>query len=259
MADRFFMMNMGETPQNLWLADLWLQYRDRLLRLLALRMPAVLQRRLSVEDLLQETYLACGRRAAYLQAEPEVPMYVKLRRIALQTLLLRAHHTGILQDTGHQDDQNDHSCHKHNDQEHDAHRQPDILHRLFILNRSRRRRSLCGNGGRGNGRHRRRRRDHLGQANGNGRADVIDVDTRTLVCEAFCRTITNAGYKAGVYASRNWYNNNLKAERLEDYYIWMAEYRSTPLSQGYYNMWQYTSKGQIDGIKGNVDLNIAYE
>lgn len=87
------MMNMGETPQNLWLADLWLQYRDRLLRLLALRMPAVLQRRLSVEDLLQETYLACGRRAAYLQAEPEVPMYVKLRRIALQTLTdMERHH-----------------------------------------------------------------------------------------------------------------------------------------------------------------------
>lgn len=87
------MTNMGETPQNLWLADLWLQYRDRLLRLLALRMPAVLQRRLSVEDLLQETYLACGRRAAYLQAEPEVPMYVKLRRIALQTLTdMERHH-----------------------------------------------------------------------------------------------------------------------------------------------------------------------
>lgn len=87
------MMNMGETPQNLWLADLWLQYRDRLLRLLALRMPGVLQRRLSVEDLLQETYLACGRRAAYLQAEPEVPMYVKLRRIALQTLTdMERHH-----------------------------------------------------------------------------------------------------------------------------------------------------------------------
>ena len=87
------MMNMGETPQNLWLADLWLQYRDRLLRLLALRMPAALQRRLSVEDLLQETYLACGRRAAYLQAEPEVPMYVKLRRISLQTLTdMERHH-----------------------------------------------------------------------------------------------------------------------------------------------------------------------
>lgn len=96
-------------------------------------------------------------------------------------------------------------------------------------------------------------------AGGNGRADGLDVDTRTLVCEAFCRTIENAGYQAGVYASRNWYNNNLHTQRLENYYIWLAEYRSVPLYQGYYRMWQYSSKGQIDGIEGRVDLNIMYE
>lgn len=96
-------------------------------------------------------------------------------------------------------------------------------------------------------------------AGGNGRADGLDVETRTLVCEAFCRTIENAGYDAGIYASRNWYNNNLHVEELEDYYIWLAEYRSVPLYQGYYRMWQYSSKGQIDGIEGNVDMNIMYE
>lgn len=95
-------------------------------------------------------------------------------------------------------------------------------------------------------------------AGGNGRADKLDKETRTLVCEAFCRTIENAGYKAGVYASRNWYYNNLETARLEQYQIWLAEYRSVPLYQGYYNMWQYTSKGQIDGISGNVDLDISY-
>lgn len=84
---------MSAPPENLWLADLWLQHRDRILRLLALRMPAVLQRRLSVEDLLQETYLACGRREEFLRSEPEVPMYVKLRRIALQTITdMERHH-----------------------------------------------------------------------------------------------------------------------------------------------------------------------
>lgn len=77
---------MNEIPSNLWLAELWQEHRERLLRLLSLRMPAPLQRRLSAEDLLQETYMACGRRQEFLQAEPEVPMYVKLRRIALQTL-----------------------------------------------------------------------------------------------------------------------------------------------------------------------------
>lgn len=95
-------------------------------------------------------------------------------------------------------------------------------------------------------------------AGGNGRADQLDVDTRTLVCEAFCRTIENAGYEAGVYGSRNWYNNNLHADRLENYCIWLAEYRSVPLYQGYYQMWQYTSKGKIDGIEGNVDMNVSY-
>ncbi len=95
-------------------------------------------------------------------------------------------------------------------------------------------------------------------AGGNGRADGLDVETRTLVCEAFCRTIKNAGYEAGVYGSRNWYNNRLQADKLEDYCIWLAEYRSVPIYQGYYQMWQYTSKGSIDGIEGNVDMNISY-
>lgn len=95
-------------------------------------------------------------------------------------------------------------------------------------------------------------------AGGNGRADGLDVDARTLVCEAFCRTIENAGYEAGVYASRNWFNNCLETKRLEQYVIWLAEYRSIPLYQGYYQMWQYTSKGTIDGIEGNVDMNVSY-
>ena len=96
-------------------------------------------------------------------------------------------------------------------------------------------------------------------AGGNGRADSLDAETRTLVCEAFCRTIENAGYTAGVYASRNWYNNNLQTARLENYHIWLAEYRSVPLYQGYYKTWQYTSKGKVDGIEGRVDMNITYE
>ena len=93
---------------------------------------------------------------------------------------------------------------------------------------------------------------------GNGRADSLNVEERTAVCEAFCTTVKNAGLEAGVYASRNWYNNKLTASTLESYAIWLAEYRSVPLYQGYYQMWQYTSKGKINGINGNVDLNVSY-
>ena len=95
-------------------------------------------------------------------------------------------------------------------------------------------------------------------AGGNGRADSLNVEERTAVCEAFCTTVKNAGLEAGVYASRNWYNNKLTASTLVSYAIWLAEYRSVPLYQGYYQMWQYTSKGKINGINGNVDLNVSY-
>lgn len=74
------------TPENLWLTELWMQHRERLGNLLALKMSPALQRRMSAEDLLQEAYLACGKRIAFLRAEPEVPVYAKLRLIALQTL-----------------------------------------------------------------------------------------------------------------------------------------------------------------------------
>lgn len=76
----------SQAPENLWLAALWQEHRERLLRLLALRLSPVLQRRVGAEDLLQESYLACGRRIDYLREHPEVPVYAKLRKIALQTL-----------------------------------------------------------------------------------------------------------------------------------------------------------------------------
>ncbi len=91
-----------------------------------------------------------------------------------------------------------------------------------------------------------------------GRGDQIDVATRTDVCEAFCRTLENAGQSGGVYACRYWLQKNIDAERLNRYNVWLAEYRSTPLYGGYYSMWQYTSKGRIDGISGNVDFDIYY-
>ena len=95
-------------------------------------------------------------------------------------------------------------------------------------------------------------------AGGNGRADALDKETRTEVCEAFCATVRNAGYQSGVYASRNWYNKMVDVDHLERFVIWLAEYRKVPLYEGYYHMWQYTSKGKVDGIEGNVDLNISY-
>lgn len=95
-------------------------------------------------------------------------------------------------------------------------------------------------------------------AGGNGRADGLDVNTRTEVCDAFCETIESAGYRAGIYASRNWYYNKLDMTRLDSNVIWLAEYREYPQYEGKYQMWQYTSGGSLDGIEGRVDFNISF-
>lgn len=97
------------------------------------------------------------------------------------------------------------------------------------------------------------------KAGGAARANGLDKATRTAVCQAFCKTMESAGYKSGVYASRSWLYNNLDASALSDYSIWDAEYREKPIYTGDFDIWQYTSKGMIDGINTKVDLDIKYK
>ena len=93
----------------------------------------------------------------------------------------------------------------------------------------------------------------------NGRADGIDTATRTAVCKAFCQTIQNSGYKAGIYANKTWLNEKIDTPSLTGYKIWLAQYAAAPTySRTKYDMWQYSSKGSVSGISGNVDMNISY-
>ncbi|MBQ2099475.1 MAG: Lyzozyme M1 (1,4-beta-N-acetylmuramidase), partial [Lachnospiraceae bacterium] len=91
-----------------------------------------------------------------------------------------------------------------------------------------------------------------------GRGDKISADTRTKVCKAFCQTIQNAGYTAGVYANKTWLTEKMDASQLSSYKIWLAQYAATPTYDGKYDIWQYKSTGTVSGISGNVDLNLSY-
>lgn len=91
-----------------------------------------------------------------------------------------------------------------------------------------------------------------------GRADGIDRGTRTAVCRAFCATIQDSGYTAGIYANKTWLNEKMDAGALGSYKIWLAQYAAAPTYNGRYNLWQYSSKGSVPGISGNVDLNLSY-
>lgn len=91
-----------------------------------------------------------------------------------------------------------------------------------------------------------------------GRADNIDKSTRTAVVKAFCQTIQNAGYTAGVYANKNWLTSKMDAGALSAYKIWLAQYAAAPTYTGRYDLWQYKSNGKVSGISGNVDMNLSY-
>ena len=77
---------------------------------------------------------------------------------------------------------------------------------------------------------------------------------------AFCEMIEEAGYTAMTYGSPNTVNEDLYIDRLLDYPFWLAHYTSDLAITDYpyhYDMWQYTSNGQVDGIEGRVDLNVC--
>ena len=92
-----------------------------------------------------------------------------------------------------------------------------------------------------------------------GRADGVDRNTRTRIAKAFLNTIKNAGYTPMIYASTSFLNNQLNMSELQEYPVWVAHYGvEAPTYKGIYQIWQYTSSGQIPGIFGSVDLNYLY-
>ena len=92
----------------------------------------------------------------------------------------------------------------------------------------------------------------------NGRANVLSNAERTACAKAFCDTILAAGYTPVIYANTNWSVLNLNLEELQGYDFWYAYY-GEQLSYPYdFTMWQYTDSGKMDGISGNVDLNISF-
>ena len=90
-----------------------------------------------------------------------------------------------------------------------------------------------------------------------GRADTISAAQRTACAVAFCETIRNSGYSAGVYSYASWFYNSLNFANISKYNTWIAQYRDT-LSFSYkYNIWQYTGSGHVNGISKPVDMNIG--
>ena len=96
----------------------------------------------------------------------------------------------------------------------------------------------------------------------------LGVEERTDIACAFLDTIAVAGYTPMFYASRNemegsaqWNMDTLGSR----YRVWVSQYPEQPYPEtpastysGTHAMWQYTSQGTVAGIRGSVDVNLAY-
>lgn len=87
------------------------------------------------------------------------------------------------------------------------------------------------------------------------------------IAVAFLTRIKKAGYKVGIYCSRSWYINYI-SDNLKKYDCWIANYPKPQLDNGTLQErlrpsvgvgWQYSSKGKVSGINGNVDMNVFYK
>ena len=95
----------------------------------------------------------------------------------------------------------------------------------------------------------------------NGRADKLTAQQRFEIVEAFCSTVKNGGYTPGVYAGQYYFENGaLNFSQVSKYNVWLASYTKDQKLPGFtgYNMWQFTSAGTVNGVSGNVDLNVIF-
>ena len=82
----------------------------------------------------------------------------------------------------------------------------------------------------------------------------VDADTLTACAKAFCQEISDVGKKTMIYVSP-WYGN-LHLDQLKEYPQWIALYKDHMDYKYHFDMWQYTSKGKVPGVSGDVDINI---
>ena len=85
------------------------------------------------------------------------------------------------------------------------------------------------------------------------------------IAVAFLNRIKKAGYKVGIYCNLDWYNNVL-TDTLKQYDCWIARYPANDNGTAQERLrpsigvgWQYSSKGKVSGISGNVDMDVFYK
>lgn len=92
----------------------------------------------------------------------------------------------------------------------------------------------------------------------------IGKDLATRMAVAFMRRVEELGYIPVIYSNKDYLKNYFDMDKItiqfNKVYLWYARYASaiTVEERHKADIWQFTSKGTIPGVNGNVDVNEFY-
>ncbi len=88
------------------------------------------------------------------------------------------------------------------------------------------------------------------------RTHALSVEERTNLTIKFLEAIKAAGYSPMVYHNTEMGAMLIDLTKLTDYPKWFAGYNKEFYWPYEYQVWQYSESGRVNGIKGNVDLDL---
>lgn len=94
----------------------------------------------------------------------------------------------------------------------------------------------------------------------------LGKDTIEGIAMSFIGECRDAGFDVGIYCNKTWYNDYISQYLKDKFSFWIARYgkNTGQLDEKYKPTgkniiaWQYTSKGRVPGISGDVDLDVLY-
>ena len=97
----------------------------------------------------------------------------------------------------------------------------------------------------------------LEEVEGKSRTEGLSQEDFTDAAIEFLDTIENAGYQTMIYGNLKTFFIMLDMSRIEKYDKWFAYYHNPVYFPYEFTVWQYSSTGKVDGIDGDVDLNVC--
>lgn len=79
----------------------------------------------------------------------------------------------------------------------------------------------------------------------------------SAIMRAFLEKVEKAGYFVGFYGSASSLTTHTADDIKSRYTIWLAHWTEQTNYSGDYGIWQYSSEGKVNGIIGNVDMDIC--